>query len=129
MALVTDPASIICCASGRANYFLSFKVATGNHSVFGVATSKMPCLQELSAIGSHSSHVTAGILFIWEKYKSVLPDPEYFLYMFMCVCKIVATVATVATCTVPSIDGLSLSFQVYEGELIAKSPVPGAYRS
>ena len=97
MALVTDPASIICCASGRANYFLSFKVATGNHSVFGVATSKMPCLQELSAIGSHSSHVTAGILFIWEKYKSVLPDPEYFLYMFMCVCKIVATVATVAT--------------------------------
>ena len=97
MALVTDPASIIYCASGHANYFLSFKVATGNHSVFGVATSKMPCLQELSALGSHSSHVTTGTLFIWEKYKSVLPDPEYFLYKFMCVCKIVATVATVAT--------------------------------
>ena len=78
-------------------HFPSFKVATGNHSVFGVATSKMPCLQELSATGSHSSHVTTGILFIWEKFKIVLPDPEYFLYKFMCVCKIVATVATVAT--------------------------------
>ena len=85
MALVTDPASIICCASGRANYFLSFKVATGNHSVFGVATSKMPCLQELSAIGSHSSHVTTGILFIWEKFKIVLPDSNIFpVYVHVC---------------------------------------------
>lgn len=59
-------------------HFPSFKVATGNHSDFGVATSKTPCLQELSAIGSHSSHVTTGILFIWEKFKIVLPDSYLF---------------------------------------------------
>ena len=105
MTLLTQPPenvkiSFINRVSDAPIHFPSFKVATGNHSVFGVATSKTPCLQELSATGSHSSHVTTGILFIWEKFKIVLPDPEYFLYMFMCVCEVVATVAT---CTVPSI--------------------------
>ena len=112
MTLLTQPPenvkiSFIYHVSDAPIHFPSFKVATGNHSVFGVATSKMPCLQELSAIGSHSSHVTTGILFIWEKFKIVLPDPECFLYKFMCVCKIVATVATVATlcrCAYPVAD-------------------------
>lgn len=113
MTLLTQPPenvkiSFINRVSDAPIHFPSFKVATGNHSVFGVDTSKMPCLQELSAIGSHSSHVTTGILFIWEKFKTVLPDPEYFLYMFMCVREIVATVVTVATCTIPSIDGSPL---------------------
>ena len=90
MTLLTQPPenvkiSFIHRVSDAPIHFPSFKVATGNHSVFGVATSKMPCLQELSAIGSHSSHVTTGILFIWEKFKIVLPDSNIFpVYVHVC---------------------------------------------
>ena len=85
--------------------------------------------QGFSYIGSHSSHVATGILFIWEKFKIVLPDTEYFLYMFMCVREIVATMATLCCFLDRWFIIVTAEIYRYEGELIAKSPVPGACRA